>query len=229
MIVLGIDTATPRTSLALATALGPIGSVGLVAPRGRHEVALTMLDQLSLATDTSLDQIAGVAVGVGPGLFTGLRVGVEIARTLSQVLNVPIIGVSSLDILAFSVRSTRRQIAALIDARRGEVFFARYQPVPGGVQRLTEPVVLSPDAAAAEIQATGEETLVVGNGAMLYRATFDQAGTVAAPDAQGFPEAATLVELTLPRFEREEHDQPERVVPFYLRKSDAEIAWDNKR
>ena len=85
-----------------------------------------------------LEEISCVAVDLGPGLFTGLRVGVAAAKAMAQALRVPMIGVPSLDLLAFPVRYTSRLIVAAIDARRGEVFYAFYRQVPGGVQRVSD-------------------------------------------------------------------------------------------
>ena len=98
-----------------------------------------------------LADIGLVAVDVGPGLFTGLRVGVATAKAIAFALRVPMIGVSSLDLLAFPVRFSPRLIVAAIDARRGELYYAMYRQVPGGVQRLSEQVVGSPDDLASEL------------------------------------------------------------------------------
>jgi tRNA threonylcarbamoyladenosine biosynthesis protein TsaB len=177
-----------------------------------------------------LGRVSGIAVGIGPGLFTGLRVGVETAKTLAQVLNVPIVGITSLDALAFAVRHTSRRIACVIDARRGEVFAAVYRAVPGGVVRETDHLVLKPDHLVAELQTVLGEVLCVGNGAILYRREIEDLGSRVefASPAVAHPNAAALVELAIPRFTREEHDRLFDVVPLYLRKSDAEIAWDQR-
>ena len=230
MIVLGIETSTPQTSVALGTQEGTIASVSLRARRGNHEVVLPALEQVLRWADTDLDHVAGIAVGIGPGLFTGMRVGIEIGKSLAQVLGAPIVGLASLDVLAFAARGTTRIIGATIDARRGEVFFCLYRPTPGGVERMGEFQVCSPEAAAAELEALGEEALLVGDGATLYRRQFEQLGgqVAFAPVAQAHPEAAALIELALPRLEREDHDALFDVVPLYLRKSDAEIAWDQR-
>ena len=102
-----------------------------------------------------LAEISVVAVDIGPGLFTGLRVGVATAKAMAHALRVPMIGISSLDLLAFSVRFTPRVIVAAIDARRGELFYAFYRQVPGGVQRVSEPQAGSPDDLASELLASG--------------------------------------------------------------------------
>jgi tRNA threonylcarbamoyladenosine biosynthesis protein TsaB len=229
MIVLGIDTSTPQTSVAIGNDREILASVS-IAGKARQELVTPALQQMIDWSGLDLGRIGGIAVGIGPGLFTGLRVGVETAKTLAQVLNVPIVGITSLDALAFAVRHTSRRIACVIDARRGEVFAAAYRAVPGGVVRETDHLVLKPDHLVAELQAVPGEVLCVGNGAILYRREIEDLGSRVefASPAVAHPDAAALVELAIPRFTREEHDRLFDVVPLYLRKSDAEIAWDQR-
>jgi tRNA threonylcarbamoyladenosine biosynthesis protein TsaB len=229
MIVVGIETSTPQTSVAIGTENGIVAKAS-VAGRSRQEAVTPTLQQLLTWSDTDLHQVGGISVGIGPGLFTGLRVGVQTAKSLAQVLHVPLVGISSLDALAYGVRHTQRRIASVVDARRGEVFFAVYRAVPGGVVRESEPVVASPDHLVAELEALTGEVLAVGNGAMLYRHELETLGSrveIGSP-VLAHPEAAILVELAVPRFLREEHDRLVDVVPLYLRRSDAEIAWDQR-
>lgn len=230
MIVLGIDTSTTQTSVALGTERGTLASLGFAGP-ARRDAVVPALDHLLSWSGLELSQVGGIAVGLGPGLFTGLRVGVVTAKTLAQVLTAPIVGIPSLDALAFRVRHTGRLIGAVIDARRGEVFYAFYRPVPGGVFREGNQQVGSPEHLAADLEALGEDVLLVGNGAILYGHGLETAGSgveLASP-AEAYPPAPALVELAIPRFLREEQDRLTELVPLYLRRSDAEIAWDQRR
>jgi len=229
VIVVGIETSTPRSSVALGDDREILGSVALSGAT-HQEAVVPALEQLLRWTKTDLVRVGGVAVGIGPGLFTGLRVGVETGKALAQVLGVPIVGIPSLDVLAFAVRYTRRLIGAVIDGRRGEVFYATYRSVPGGVVRDGDYRVASPEHLAAELEAAGLEVLLVGNGAILYRRVLEEVGgrVEFASAAHAFPQATALVELSVPRFIREEADCLYEVVPLYLRKSDAEIAWDQR-
>jgi tRNA threonylcarbamoyladenosine biosynthesis protein TsaB len=229
MIVVGIDTSTPQVSVAIGSEREVLGRIQ-VAGRARQEAVTPALRRLLDWTGVELSQVGGFAVGIGPGLFTGLRVGVETAKTLAQVLKAPIVGLVSLDVLAYGVRFTPRSIVAVIDGRRGEVFWASYRQVPGGVMRETPYAVARPDALVGELMATPKEMLLVGDGAMLYRDVLEELGARAefASSASAHPDAAHLVELAVPRFLREEHDRLFDVVPMYLRKSDAEIAWDRR-
>lgn len=229
MIVLGIETSTPQTSVAIGTEREILAALELTG-RHRQDVVVPALERLLEWSGLELSAVGGVAVGLGPGLFTGLRVGVAAGKTLAQVLGVPIVGMPSLDALAFRVRYTPRLIVAAIDARRGEVFFAFYRAVPGGVVREGDYRVAPPGHLAAELEALGEEVLLVGNGAILYRRELEEVGgrLEFAASAQAYPQASALVELAVPRFIREETDRLFDVVPLYLRRSDAEIAWDQR-
>jgi len=228
VIVIGIETSTPRTSVAVSAGGELVGQVALTG-RARQETVTPALNQLLAWTGIDLGRVGGIAVGRGPGLFTGLRVGIETAKTLAHVLHAPILGIPSLDALAYAARHTHKRIAAVIDARRSEVFAATYMPVPGGVVRDSEFLVVTPAALVAELQALPGEVLAVGNGAMLYRHELRELDTVeVGTQLTAHPDAAALVELALPRFEMEQHDRLFDVVPLYLRKSDAEIAWDQR-
>src|SRR4029453_9758109 len=103
VIVLGIDTSTEQTSVALGTEREIVGTARFAGVR-RHDDVVPAIERLFGWTGIELEHVGGVAVGIGPGLYTGLRVGVEAAKTLAQVLGVPIVAISSLDVLAFGVQ-----------------------------------------------------------------------------------------------------------------------------
>ena len=111
VIVVGIETSTAQTSVAVGTE-NEILAKASVAGAARQESVTPLLQELLHRSELSLSQVGGVAVGIGPGLFTGLRVGVETAKTLAQVTGIPIVGITSLDALAYPVRYTSRRIAA---------------------------------------------------------------------------------------------------------------------
>ena len=228
VLVLGIETSTPHTAVALGTEQRIIASTLLSTGKPNHEVVIPAITHLLSWAGEDVSSLSGIAVGLGPGLFTGMRVGVATAKTLAQILSIPITGLASLDVLAFSVRYSRRLICAAIDAKRGELFYAFYRPVPGGVTRETPFEVRSPAHLAADLEAMAEDILLVGDGGLVYRRDLEGtgAGLEFASPAFAFPEASALVELALPRFEREEFDSVFELRPYYVRKSDAEIAWD---
>ena len=227
MLVLAIETSTPQTSVALGTQQGVLASQLVSWGVGHSEAVVPAIHHLLELTEVRPSQISGVTVGLGPGLFTGLRVGIATARAFAQVLRVPVVGIGSLDVLAFSVRYTRSRICAVSDGKRGEVYYAFYRPVPGGLARESEYLVGPPERLGADLEASGEETLLVGGGALLYRRVLEEAGTPLdfATTSLAFPSAVELLDLALPRFLREETGRTEDLLPHYVRKSDAEINW----
>ncbi len=227
MLVLGIETSTTHASVALVTQTEVVASYELGRGKSQDQVLIPAVQRLLADGDLEWRQIGGVAVGLGPGLFTGLRVGVATAKALAQSLGVSIAGLSSLDVLAYDVRYTRRSICACIDARRDEVFWAFYHPVPGGVQRATEFRCASATHCVNEIEARGDPVLVVGNGAYIYARQFENMGAdlEVAGVSDSTPTAVPLAELAVSRLVREESDKLVDVRPLYIRKSDAEMKW----
>lgn len=228
MIVLGIETSTPVSSVALASEQGAIASMTLARGRGHAEFVAPAVQYICDQSGIDLSKVSGITVGLGPGLFTGMRVGIATAKSLAQVLGVPVVGIPSLDLLAFEVRHTSRVICAVIDARRGEVFSGFYRQVPGGVQRISEYHVESPQRLAMEVDYKGGDVLFVGNGAYLYREILPSARSEFASFSRAFPSASALVELALPRFIREQTDSLHDLEPLYLRKADVKIGWETR-
>ena len=135
MLVLGLETSTARSSVALVDTDRVVASASLGVARRHGEFVAPAIAFCLEQAGIEVDRIHGVAVGVGPGLFAGLRVGLATAQTFASARQLPVVGLSGLDVLAFRARYTRRTICAVLDARRGELFWAFYRAAPGGVQR----------------------------------------------------------------------------------------------
>ncbi|HYZ98206.1 MAG TPA: tRNA (adenosine(37)-N6)-threonylcarbamoyltransferase complex dimerization subunit type 1 TsaB [Acidimicrobiales bacterium] len=226
MLILGITTSTLQVGCAIGGHEGVLAEVHSSRGKRHAETLVPAVDFLRRQARVDLHDIGCVAVDVGPGLFTGLRVGIAAGKAMAHALRIPMIGVSSLDLLAFPARWSPRLIVATIDARRGELFTANYRQVPGGVQRLGERRVAAPDDLAGELEATREDVLLVGDGVLRYRDAFADLAHVEAGD-QGLahPSAASLVQLAHARALREDFVKPWELEPLYLRRPDAEINW----
>lgn len=228
MLVLGIATSTPQSSVCLATEAGLVASAALARGQSHGEFTAPAIDFCLAQAGIGVDAISGVAVDLGPGLFTGLRVGIATAQTFAHARRLPVVGLASLDLLAFPVRHARRLLCAVIDARRRELFWAFYRCAPGGVQRITEFRVGPPGKLAGEVEAGVEDVLCVGDGALAHRGLLESAGAEVGSAAMAYPRAEALVELSLPRFIREDTMRPEDLRPVYLRAPDAKISWRNR-
>lgn len=227
MLILGIESATGRVGCAIGGHEGVIASAHSSRGRRHAEALAPQIRFVSEQAGVALDEIGLVAVDIGPGLYTGLRVGVTTALAIATTLRVPMIGVTSLDLLAFPLAHADRRITAVIDARRNEVFHASYRPVPGGVQRITEPAVGTLEQVRSTIVADDEDVLLVGDGVVPHRDFFEGVRHAeVADDARAFPSAATLIGLAHARALREEFVRPDQIEPLYLRRPDAEAKWD---
>lgn len=228
MLVLGIETSTPQASVAIGSEQGVIASAMVSRGASYNEFLLPAIRFCLNEAGLDYANLGGVAVSLGPGLFTGMRVGVATAKALAQALSVPIAGMASLDLVAYEVRYSPKTIGVALDARRNEVFHAFYRSSPGGIQRMTDYRVETPETLAGGIASRREEVLLVGNGALLYRDTFEHIGPVVEVGtmSHAFPDARSLVELTIPRMYREEFDSLYELKPLYLRRSAKRIQWE---
>ena len=167
-MILGIDTATPSTAAALWSPDHAVERRDDPPPGSRPAHASRLLALIEEVLEGDWSVVERIAVGIGPGGFTGLRLGIATARALSQARDLPLVGVSSLAALAAPVDG---RAVAVIDARRGEVFAA----APG----VLEPVALAPEALAARIEPG---SLAVGDGAVRFREELERAGAVVPAD-----------------------------------------------
>lgn len=224
MLILGIETATQQVSVALGGHEGVIGLLEIARGRRHAETLVPAIDFLCAQADIGLDEIGLVAVDIGPGLFTGMRVGLATGKALAQALRVPMIGISSLDLLAFPHRRSDRVLVPVVDARKGEVFYAMYRQVPGGLQQVVPPSAAPVDDLVADLLARSQDALCIGDGALRYRDEIREGFHCEFAD-EAHPSAAPLVQLAHAQALREEWVNPADIQPLYLRPPDAEINW----
>jgi tRNA threonylcarbamoyladenosine biosynthesis protein TsaB len=223
-VLLGIATATSEVGVALAGPDGPIASLQVRQGRRHGELLAPAIETLTRMAGIGMQQIGRVAVDIGPGLFTGLRVGVATAKALAAALEIPIVGCSSLELLAYPHHRQDRLLAAVVDAKRGEVFWALYRPGVSGVTPMTDATVSSPDRLVDALADCGQ-VLAVGDGARRFA---DVLSTVAGVELAGpeddHPSAAVLLEVaaTRPSVPLEE------ITPRYLRGADVRIGWQQR-
>ena len=196
------------------------------SPRGRrHAETLTpAIEFVCRQADVDLGELGCIAVDIGPGLFTGMRVGLAAGKALAQALRIPMIGIASLDLLAFPCRHTDRVVVPVIDARKAEVFWAMYRQVPGGVQQVAPPTVGPVDELVGDLLARSQDVLCIGDGAERYRDTILE-GYRCEIGQPVHPPVGALVQLAHAKALREEWVRPNEIEPVYLRAPDAQINW----
>lgn len=219
---LAIATATPRVGLALRGPDGPVAGLTLHAGRRHGETLAPALQALTSLAGVGLDRVEQVAVDIGPGLFTGLRVGVATAKALASALGVPAVGVTSLDCLAHRLRHAGRPVAAVVDARRGEVFWALYEPAGASMAAVTEPEVIAPAVLGDKLAAVGGPVLCCGDGARRWLA--GPGGPEVAAEEFDHPSPDALAELAGGR----DPVAPALITPLYLRGADVRIGWEQR-
>lgn len=213
MLLLALDTATPAVTVALHDGSSVVAASSQVDARRHGELLLPAVDRVLADAGLRLDAVTGIVVGVGPGPYTGLRVGLMTADTFGLVLGVPVHGVCTLDGLAYESGVEGGPFVVATDARRKEVYWARYADPR---TRLTEAAVDRPADIADEVAGLP----AVGAGAMLYPETF--------PDARA-PEhvsAASLASLAAQKLAAGEELLAPR--PLYLRRPDAQVPKNYK-
>ena len=180
-------------------------------------------DALELA-EVGLKEIDGFAVTIGPGSFTGLRIGISTAKGLAFAAGKPCVGVSSLEALASACLPWPERICVLMDARKGEVYTAVYQESDGRLERIGDERVLAPEAI---LRTIASPHLFVGEAVPLYEKQIRAvAGQNArwAPRDRRFPKASTVAWLALDRLAGATADGVELLAPRYIRQSDAELS-----
>ena len=228
MLLLGIETSTARSSVALADDERVVASASLGVAQRHGEFLAPAIDFCLRQVGADAEDVTGVTVGLGPGLYTGLRVGIATAQAFASARQLPTVGLNGLDVLAFRARHVRRLLCVALDARRNELYWAFYRSAPGGVQRLTDVRLGSVDKLTGEIEGNGEEVLVIGEGGLRYREELTRVDAELAGVDTAHPDAGDLVHLARQRFVREETQRPIELQPLYLRQADARIGWQTR-
>lgn len=247
MMVLGIDTATEMVSVALVDGDELVGAGESRSDRRHAEDLVPMIDFVTKRAGINLGDVEAIAVDVGPGLFTGMRVGIAAAQALAHVLSVPLVGVDGLEALvaATTHRTDHDLVVPTIDARRNEVAWSIHRVRDdGSTTRVAAPTVGTLDALALSLRERAQSALLLGQYAhskrdALIEALGPQSWTISFGDsAHTFPHAKHVAAIAHSRLVRgdvfaddavQDATEPDAHAPtvtaLYLREADAEINW----
>ena len=231
MKYLTIDTTTKVTALALAED-GKLVAEGFLHTGKTHsERLIPMLDQLLGTAAWKLTELDLIGVVRGPGSFTGIRIGIATAQGLAQVLNLPLLGVLSLDVLAWAGYGRMEDIVPILDARKNEWYTARYRWFPGEerAERLTQPFAVTPEKWLKELAQLDRPVLFAGDAVSGYKDMICaelRERAVLLPDYQSLPRGAYAVKEIWEKWKAT--GQGEIIEPYYIRPSEAELTWAKK-
>lgn len=231
MYVLGIETATAVAAVAVAGTNGILAE-RMVHNRRTHSVKLLPMIKAALAdvglTPASLD---GIAVSSGPGSFTGLRIGMSTAKTLAQVWNLKIVGVPTLEVLAFPLAGHSNLVCPILNARKNELYVAVYDCSGQLPSCFVGPAAVRAEKLLSFLSSFQPPFTFLGDGVPVYKQLLmDGFGSRAffAHQAVAFPRGAAVAELGMRRLEEGCGTDPLLLLPEYVRLSEAELVWLQK-
>ena len=226
MKVLGIDTSTSCGSVGLVDDQGVIADTLLNLPITHSERLLAGIGLVLGQSSCDLTDLDGLAISLGPGSFTGLRIGVSVVKGLAFATGLPVVGISTLDTLAAQIAPTSHAIRPILDARKGEVYTALYRYEGGSrVKRLTPYQAMRPEELVVQLR---EKTILTGDGVKTYGDYFRNAlpSRVLFPALPlCVPHGSVVATLGLELLQRGEILDLPAFTPIYVRPSEAEIKW----
>ena len=245
MRIVGIDTSSTTASVALveddrllAERRHPGSSVGaagdLAGLKSNHaEILLPLIESVMVEGRVTLAQVSGIAVAIGPGSFTGLRIGLSTVKGLAYGWNTPVVAVSTLLAQAARVGEFDGVICALLDARKNEVYAALFRKRKDSLTRLTEDFLAPVGSVIDRVRSTvgGLPCLLIGDGARRYETllqdSLDGGARLCAEDSVASC-AAAVARLGMERLRNSESDDLGQLAPVYLRPSEAEAKASNR-
>lgn len=228
MLILGIETATLSGGVALTDEKGLIVDHSWNIRIGRSEYLISIIERIFADSGLTVNALSGVAISIGPGSFTGLRIGLSTGKGLCFALGIPLVTVSTLDAIASTLPYSRYPVCVILDARKKEVYTCLYDTSSGEAVRLTEPEVVAPSVFLKRIS---QPTLFIGDGTTAYR---DEILSILKEKAFFAPpylichSSAAVSTLGLRKLVVGQVADIFSVEPFYLRSSEAELLKRNE-
>lgn len=219
MLILGIDTSTNVGSVAIYSDVkGTLGEISININKTHSENIMVMIDYLFQLTGTTINDIDKIAVSIGPGSFTGIRIGVAVAKGLASATNCKIVGVNELDIIAGNSSNNDCCICPIIDARKERGYFSTFKYENNTLNQVGDYEVGELKEFLEKMKDT--KTLYLGDGALKYRSLISEItkdNGLFAEKSLCLPRASVLCELSVDR-----EDNLYTMEPIYLSKSQAE-------
>jgi tRNA threonylcarbamoyladenosine biosynthesis protein TsaB len=231
MKILALDTSSMVASVAVMDEEKLIGEHIINHERTHSQKLMPMIEDLMNSCQLTMADINLVAVAEGPGSFTGLRIGVATAKGLAHAANIPVVGVSTLDALAFNLPFCEGLICPILDARRNQVYTAVYKWEAGDFHGIEAPMAITVDELIDKLQARPERVIFVGDGIEKHRDILTKGledRAIFAPNTAKMPRASSVAQLALQKAAEGNVESFYALTPNYLRKSEAERQYEEK-
>lgn len=226
-MLLAIDTSSLVLSCALAEKDRLIAEWTVQRKLTHSEQLIPHLDEMLKEAGVSKKEITAVAVSIGPGSFTGLRIGLATAKMVSYIWKVPLVGVDTLEALAWNMAGSQAFILPLLDAQRGNVYAALYGAFDELWQEEKEAAAPLDEVIRAAL-SHGGPVIAVGECADKYKDKLLQAGIKLAPPSNRLARAGSVAMAGLKKLEEGKTDSPLSLLPNYIRRSEAEVLWEKQ-
>ncbi len=229
MIVLGIDTSSEVATVAIMNEEKLIGEYTINHKKTHSQKLMPMIEEVFRSCDIKVEEIDLIGVSIGPGSFTGLRIGVATAKAMAHIKNIPIAPVNTLESLAFNMNLSKGIICPIMDAQRNQVYSAKYTWENNELIEIEEIDVKDIDTLIEELKERYEEIVVLGEGAILHKEKLKSLENVyIPPSSHRLARAASICEIAREKYKKGEVENHYGVVPFYIRKSQAEVQYEEK-
>lgn len=228
MPILAIDTATLVSSVALATADTLLAEITLQTKKTHSELLMPHIAKLLDMALVAKSDLKGVAVSIGPGSFTGLRIGLSTAKTLAYALQIPVVGVPTLAAMAYGCPVPGVILAPMLDAQKGNVYQALFEWHQGELKEIQPAIVTEITAALESLSQQERPVIVMGESAVMYRDKIEQIGKnliLAAPHVV-IQRASSVAGLGYKLIKQGVRHDVMGLEPLYIRRSEAEVLWE---
>jgi len=226
MYILAFDTTTKLGSLAITYKDQLISSYTLRSDLSHSKRLLPLIEYALQQSSLTLKEITGFGVTIGPGSFTGIRIGMSVAKGLSYATGKPLVGITTLEAMAAGLPFGAYLICPVIDAKKGEVYAGFFRHQGEGLRRVLPEIVSTPEGVCQYID---EPTIFLGDGTFLYREIFRKrlpGKAFFVSEGQSGSIAACVAHLTYDRIRTGKTMDPNLIRPYYIRRSEAELKQD---
>lgn len=230
MRILGIDTSTMVASVAVIEDNQLVCEYTINTKKTHSQKLMPMIENMLKESDLNINDIDLIGICVGPGSFTGLRIGMATAKAIAHVNNIPIVGVTSLEMLAANMNLCDKKICSILDAQRNQVYTAKFEYIGNRLVQINDTDVLEIDKLINEISSSEDDYILIGEAVYKYEEKLKDIENISIPSpSHNMTKASSLCSIALEKYNQGENiESCYTINPMYIRKSQAEVQYDEK-